>query len=297
MVLFALIWSIWMAQRAYLHKSPQKKWFIGFYYTTRRTQPNVRIDTSTVLHWHYTRTYQQTCSLMKSYNNLKPKLLCHRKPRVVYESCLSLHYEDNASQKPNNQAHPGIFSWWECRIQKAIKLSQNNIQNNLKCKLTIAFLMIARTHGAIENDLSAGAQPYAEGKVSNHPRLKWCQFRTYDITEGSSLTIQTWLQNMHPTLRPVNNMYAVVVKPWNDNSRWHASSLQQYDDTSWTSRVIATHCIAHTPPVNPCFLLQELRFQGHQSSMISSLLWFTSPALYHAHTHEQWQNLSIQMPF
>lgn len=35
-------------------------------------------------------------------------------------------------------------------------------------------------------------------------------------------------------------------------------------DTSRTLRSIAVHCIAHTPPVNPCFLLQELRFQGHQ---------------------------------
>lgn len=33
--------------------------------------------------------------------------------------------------------------------------------------------------------------------------------------------------------------------------------------------VIATRCIAHTPPVNPCFLL--LRFQGQQSSTIHSL--------------------------
>lgn len=126
-----LIWSNWLSERAYLHKSPQKKviYIEGFYYSAKRTLPNVRIDTFTVLHWHNNRMYPKFCSLMQSYSNLKPKLLCHWKPCVVpySESCLSLHYKDNALQKPNNQAHPEIFSWREFYIQKQLRCHRTTL--------------------------------------------------------------------------------------------------------------------------------------------------------------------------
>lgn len=83
------------------------------------------------------------------------------------------------------------------------------------------------------------------------------------LQKKSSFSANLKLVAVELTLHPVQRGPRTVTHAKLRNNHLPDDTSKR-GDTSRTLRSIAVHCIAHTPPVNPCFLLQELRFQGHQ---------------------------------